>query len=475
MAMLLGKWVTDSSINLHKAKNAAINKWRAYGEVQTTKEAENLFVYTFQSQQQRDAVWDARPWNLSNTLVALKKWDGEQKAEAENIETITLWVQIHDLPQSLKDEEAIKALAEYIFPQFHCIDQSNFDCRGWLKFIRAKVEVQLDQPIPIGFEYPLGEKSIWVSFKYERIMDLCFFCGRLGHLIHNCLEREDHQRRGLSIDPSEVYTAALKAGHDSPANTPPASFREKMTRNQRPTLTGHPTGLIRGPRGETTLLQYAGQAGHSSSSSPPGFTAITLPLPEIGTEWVQRGKVNLPATNFQPTILEREMEATTKAMQRSLDLGEGGRSREKAAGLFEMGRSLSLASPFYYHDNSSSPTTAKSTAGPVSTPTEQAPNQNTGKEVATEEEEPRTRPEKKRKPDRVSPSCPNPQTEASTNFSFDSLAFVPGENRITYQRRKYFTKRRSLTELTAEGNQSGEGESNSLRAAAASLEPPNQG
>ncbi|CAL1394811.1 unnamed protein product [Linum trigynum] len=116
MAMLLGKWITDTSINVHKAKNAAIGKWRAYGDVQAKKEAENLFVYTFQSQQQRDAVWETRPWNLSNTLIALKKWDGEQKAESDDINTITLWIQMHDLPQSLKDEEAIQALAEYIFP-----------------------------------------------------------------------------------------------------------------------------------------------------------------------------------------------------------------------------------------------------------------------------------------------------------------------------------------------------------------------
>ncbi|CAL1387354.1 unnamed protein product [Linum trigynum] len=475
MAMLLGKWITDTSINLPKARNAAVNKWRAYGEVQATKEAENLFVYSFQSTQQRDAVWDARPWNLSNTLVALKKWDGEQKAEPSDIPTVALWVQMHDLPQSLKEEEAIQAVAAFIFPQFHCIDQSNFDFRGWLKFIIAKVEVSIDDPIPIGFEYPIGDRSIWVSFKYERIMDLCYFCGRLGHLIHNCLNREEHRRLGLSTDPSEVYTDALRAGHDSPANTPPTSFREKLAKSKRLALPTSAMQHIRGNRGESSQITLAGLPILGPFNSPPGYNSLTSSGREPG--WVFRRDGSTQTHVLQTALLEMEMEATTRAMQHSLDLGEKEANKEKMAGLFEMGQSLSLASPTF--------SLTEVTRGPDMSAQPNQGNTNQGNNyqaqpldliigpigASTDVDQPR--PEKKRKPDhRSSPAASSPQQEAPSNISFSSMSFVPGESKRTYQRRKHIVKRKSLAELTAEGCQSGEGESATPRATAASLKPP---
>ncbi|CAL1383097.1 unnamed protein product [Linum trigynum] len=140
-----------------------------------------------------------------------------------------------------------------------------------------------------------------------------------------------------------------------------------------------------------------------------------------------------------------------------------------------MGRSLSLASPYYASEETINPTPAKITVGPTLSPQEQITTPIQEKEIVTGEEEIRPRPEKKRKPEHfTSPSSPLPQAETSANISFDSLAFVPGENRKTYQRRRNILRRRSIAELIAEGNQSGEGESNSPRAAAASLKPPNQ-
>ena len=32
---------------------------------------------------------------------------------------------------------------------------------------------------------PEGDKA-WVAFKYERIMGLCYSCGRLGHKVKTC-------------------------------------------------------------------------------------------------------------------------------------------------------------------------------------------------------------------------------------------------------------------------------------------------
>ncbi|CAL1402100.1 unnamed protein product [Linum trigynum] len=416
-------------------------------------------------------------WNLGNTLVSLKKWDGEQKAEAIDIQTVTLRVQMHDLPQSLKDEESIQAVADFIFLYYYGIDQSNFDFRGWLKFIRVKVEVELDKPVPIGFEYPLGERSIRVSFKYERIVDLCYFCGRLGHPIQNCLDREDHRRRGLNTDPSEVYTTALKAGHDSPANTPPLSFREKQAKTRQMERADTRAHCLRGSSSESSLMSIVGRTGQGSASCPPGFAALESNPPATmrNNEWIQRGVVRSPTLTLQTDFMEEEMEAATIAMQRSLDLTGGEATRSRQAGLIEMGQSLSLASPSLTQAHY--PQVQKEWANQQAQieTIEQNPIATMESLLAQAAEEIRPRPEKKRKPEkRDTPTISLPLMGIPTNLSMDYISFSPGGSRKTYQRRRQVIRRRSIAEINADGEQSGEGESTTPKEAEASLKPPLQ-
>ncbi|CAL1359020.1 unnamed protein product [Linum trigynum] len=167
------------------------------------------------------------------------------------------------------------------------------------------------------------------------------------------------------------------------------------------------------------------------------------------------------------------MEAAARAMQRGLDLREGDRSRERSVGLIEMGLSLSLASPTYtLADPTITPATVNDQAHVITT---QAQNVIPMSETATapQAEEGRTRPEKKRKPEHMSPTCISlPTQDPISNLSFDSLSFAPGESRKTYQRRSII-RRKSLADITADGSQSGEGESSTPRAPAAGLKPPN--
>ncbi|CAL1399571.1 unnamed protein product [Linum trigynum] len=94
--------------------------------------------------------------------------------------------------------------------------------------------------------------------------------------------------------------------------------------------------------------------------------------------------------------------------------------------------------------------------------------------TAPQAEEGRMRPEKKRKPEHMSPTCISlPTQDPISNLSFDSLSFAPVESRKTYQRRRSIIRRKSLADITADGSQSEEGESSTPRAPAAGLKPPN--
>lgn len=60
------------------------------------------------------------------------------------------------------------------------------ECDGG-NFIRIRVSLDISQPLCRGRLITLEDgKTHWVSFKYERLPNLCYWCGRLTHNDRDC-------------------------------------------------------------------------------------------------------------------------------------------------------------------------------------------------------------------------------------------------------------------------------------------------
>ena len=55
-------------------------------------------------------------------------------------------------------------------------------------YMRVRVSIDITKPLSRGkkVEFNNGEES-WVSFKYERLPNLCYWCGCLTHQDWDCL------------------------------------------------------------------------------------------------------------------------------------------------------------------------------------------------------------------------------------------------------------------------------------------------
>ena len=72
------------------------------------------------------------------------------------------------------------------------------DKRSWqsyqLTYMRAMAELPLNKPLRKGGYLMNGEgEKLWVTFKYERLPMVCYFCGRLGHDDKHCVATETAQ------------------------------------------------------------------------------------------------------------------------------------------------------------------------------------------------------------------------------------------------------------------------------------------
>lgn len=75
------------------------------------------------------------------------------------------------------------------------------------KYLRLQVEVEVSIPLPVGFFHNMRKWGRWISFQYERLPDLCYQCGILGHVEKNYSTTATTNQRILG----DLYGPWLKA------------------------------------------------------------------------------------------------------------------------------------------------------------------------------------------------------------------------------------------------------------------------
>ncbi|CAL1359859.1 unnamed protein product [Linum trigynum] len=288
ISMLLGKMLTENRVALAKAAGAARYAWGGYGEVNVQPtETQNLFIFTFSNEEIREKIWRVRPWSLSNTLTAVEKYNGRGKPEEVPMEKVAMWVQIHGMHQNQRSEQNMVVIGTHYFPGFLDLDRASLEFSGYRKFLRILVEVDLREPVPIGFDFPFTDEITGeehcdiIDFKYERLVELCYFCGRIGHNWPTCWRMNEERKRNGIAYLSEVYNSSLKAGIDSPHRNQAASFRSSREGGKLPRL-------ISG-KGENELGKSGALEGRRGSDGGKGEGELGKPGKMEGRRW--RGEV----------------------------------------------------------------------------------------------------------------------------------------------------------------------------------------
>lgn len=182
---LVGKLWTDTSYNVRAFKQTMIQAWRLKNSVDIQDLSKNLYMFKFSSKRDAEFILQTGPWSFDRNLLILDKISGTEQPSELDLHIVPFWVRIYDLPLNMRSDQMGKKIGDTI-GKFVEADQR--ECNRSGRFLRIKVALDLHKPIKRGTILKYQGRNLWIFFKYERLPNFCFGCGRIGHQFKECEE-----------------------------------------------------------------------------------------------------------------------------------------------------------------------------------------------------------------------------------------------------------------------------------------------
>ena len=214
--VLAAKFLTKRALNVEAIGRTFKPLWRAKKEFKVCEAGDHILLFVFELESDAERVLANEPWTFDKHVVLLQRFDGSTPARYLRFTKLKIWVQIHGLPMCMLDPEIAIELGETLGQVTPCENSSELVGGD---FLRAHVEIDVSKPLCRGRRIELDEnKEVWISFKYEKLPNFCYWCGLISHDGKDCevwLAKKNVEK----IEPHE-YGPWLRALPYNPGKTP---------------------------------------------------------------------------------------------------------------------------------------------------------------------------------------------------------------------------------------------------------------
>ena len=136
-------------------------------------------LFSFDTKEEVDRILSSEPWSFDKHSVVMHRYDHDLPFQDIKFERTTFWVQVHGLLikyMTIAETEKICGVVREVISQ---LEPKLYDGGN---FIWVKVAADITLPLYRGRLVSLNdEKQVWISFKCERLPNLCYWCGHLTH------------------------------------------------------------------------------------------------------------------------------------------------------------------------------------------------------------------------------------------------------------------------------------------------------
>ncbi len=182
----MGKIISSRYFLQFVVQEIAEKAWKTSHPIQVSKIDENIFLFSFGHEVDRQLAFNQRPWTIKGAHLVLKPCAPELSCHELDFTKSTFWVQIHGLPMLWKTKDNIDKIGQKIGYVLD-IDLISEPFIQWRKFVRVRVELDTTKPLKKGLFLPRPElHDVCIGLKYEKLPNLCYKCGIIGHYEKDC-------------------------------------------------------------------------------------------------------------------------------------------------------------------------------------------------------------------------------------------------------------------------------------------------
>ncbi|KAK2648366.1 hypothetical protein Ddye_015855, partial [Dipteronia dyeriana] len=141
---LVGKVLLRKKVNREAFKGLIKQILSPFGHVEVELVRDNICMFYFINKDDRNRVWQRGLWHFDKSLIVLEKSEGQESREC------------------------------------------------WGKYMTVKVCIDILKPLNRWLRLKIGKADgvTLVGLKYERLLEFCYACGRIGHGIKECMDEE---------------------------------------------------------------------------------------------------------------------------------------------------------------------------------------------------------------------------------------------------------------------------------------------
>ncbi|XP_030945132.1 uncharacterized protein LOC115969588 [Quercus lobata] len=183
--ILAVKFLTRRVLNMEAIARTFTLLWKTRKGFEIRDMGDHKILFVFPEEADIDRVLEGEPWSFDRHLVVLQRVDRDAAIRSLDFSVTRFWIQVHDLPVgsfSLELAKKIGLVAGKVENQM--TDEGD---QYGVNFFRLREAVDIQKPLCRGRTIITARgKEGWVNFRYERLPNICYWCGKLTHGDREC-------------------------------------------------------------------------------------------------------------------------------------------------------------------------------------------------------------------------------------------------------------------------------------------------